>query len=243
MTTDRKINIGVIGLGFMGGTHISAYLKAGADGFGCSVAAVCDSSEERLRTEVKGTGNVATGAKPFDPRSVTTYSCVDDLLKDPSIDLVSICTPTLTHTDVALRAIAAGKHVLIEKPVALRVADVRRIADAARGSGRLCMPAMCMRFWPAWTWLKRAIADGRFGPVISASFTRLATIPRWSDAYTDPARTGGALIDLHIHFVAAEWVAQPRRAGGARKRPLVPRPPIMIEDELLVERRELRVHR
>jgi predicted dehydrogenase len=61
------------------------------------------------------------------------------------------------------------------------------------------MPAMCMRFWPAWVWLKARIDDGEFGRCTSATFTRLAAMPRWSGFFADGKRSGGAIVDLHIH--------------------------------------------
>jgi predicted dehydrogenase len=94
----------------------------------------------------------------------------------------------------------AGKHVLIEKPVALTADEVRRVAGVARSTGKTCMPAMCLRFWPAWRWVRDRIADRSFGACRSATFTRLAPTPTWSKNYfADGNQSGGALIDLHIH--------------------------------------------
>jgi predicted dehydrogenase len=202
----NTLNVGIIGLGFMGGTHISAYLKAAAAGFGCRVAAVCDADPARLKRQVGGGGggggaggNLATGAAAFDPSSVRTFTCIDDILADPGIDLIDVCTPTDTHVDIAVAALNHGKHVLVEKPVALTTEPIRRLKAAAEASGKLCMPAMCMRFWPAWAWLKAAIADGRFGALRALNFQRIGAMPTWSAFFMDPARSGGAGVDLHIH--------------------------------------------
>jgi predicted dehydrogenase len=112
---------------------------------------------------------------------------------------VSICTPTDSHIELAMTALAAGRHVLVEKPVALRSAEVARLAQAAAPAGRVCMPAMCMRFWPGWEWLKERIEAGEFGRVRSATFQRVGAPPDWSAFYGDYARSGGPLHDLHIH--------------------------------------------
>ncbi len=56
-----------------------------------------------------------------------------------------------------------------------------------------------MRFWPAWNWLKARIDDRQFGRCVSATFTRLAAMPRWSGFFADGGKSGGALVDLHIH--------------------------------------------
>ncbi len=201
--TRRPLGIGIIGLGFMGRTHLAAFAAANAIGLGNQLVAVADSDAERRTGRVVEGGNFDTGAKRdslFDPKLVRAYSDPRALIDDPEVDLVSICTPTSTHVELALAALAAKKHVLVEKPVAISSADVQRLADAASRSDRLCMPAMCMRFWPGWDWLREHIRRGTFGPVKSAVFSRLGTRPGWNPSfYSDPQRSGGALFDLHIH--------------------------------------------
>lgn len=204
---DNSIGVGVIGLGFMGQTHVRAYQNAAAEGFGCRLVAVCDADTDRRAGRVAATGNIAALAEPkqlFDPRVVHGYSTPGELLADPAVLLVSICTYTESHVELALAALAAGKHVLVEKPVSLRSAEVRRLAQAANRArddrGLLCMPAMCMRFWPGWDWLRERVVDGSLGRVRSATFTRMGSGPAWASGfYRDTARSGGALFDLHIH--------------------------------------------
>jgi predicted dehydrogenase len=89
--------------------------------------------------------------------------------------------------------------VLVEKPVALRSGEAERLAAAASRARTLCMPAMCMRFWPGWDWLRARVAERTFGAVRSAVFRRVGARPDWSAFYRDEARSGGALFDLHIH--------------------------------------------
>lgn len=201
---DRILNVGVIGLGFMGATHVAAYQSAAAAGYPCRLVAVCDPKAHRRAGRLGGAGgNLASGsdAAAFDPSVVRAYASAEQLIADSAVDLISICTHTDTHADLAEQAMRAGKHVLIEKPVAQTAPAVRRLAEIADECGVIAMPAMCMRFWPAWVWLKTAVSDARFGDVQSASFTRLGFRPTWSDAYADDSRTGGALLDLHIHDV------------------------------------------
>src|SRR5262249_6729149 len=92
------------------------------------------------------------------------------------------------------------KHVLCEKPLARSVKAAREIAeDAAKASG-FFMPAMCLRFWPEWAWLKQAIAGQTYGQVLSARFRRVAEPPGWGQKnFFHGAESGGALFDLHIH--------------------------------------------
>lgn len=198
---DRTLGVGVIGLGFMGRTHLRAWRDAARAGFANRIVAVADRDAERRAATAKSAGNLAQPdlgdlldagvARHADPKAV---------LADPAVDVVSICTHTDTHVDLALAALAADKHVLVEKPVAIAAADVARLRDAARRASTLCMPAMCMRFWPAWDWMRDRIADGSLGACTSAVFRRLGTRPAWGGGfYADTAKSGGALVDLHIH--------------------------------------------
>lgn len=213
------VGVGVIGLGFMGAVHARAYAEAGA-----RLVAVCDRSAARLRGEVGGDGNLggADVQRLFDPASVHATPDLTAFLATPGLDLVSVCTPTDTHAATATAALRAGKHVIVEKPVALEVEAVLTLDAQARRADRLCMPAMCMRFWPAWAWLASAIADGRFGALRALRLDRLGAPPAWGmDFYNDTSRSGGALFDLHVHdtdFVchALGTPRAVRSAGDAR---------------------------
>src|SRR5687768_11169533 len=202
MSETSLIRVGVIGLGFMGATHVAAYHAAARDGFDCQLTAVCDPKAHRRRGELGDVGgNIDTAGKTslaFDPTNVAAYERPEELLADPNVDLVSICTRTDSHADLCLRALRAGKHVLVEKPVSLKVEEIREIDRVANDSDRTCMPAMCVRYWPGWSWVKDRIDDGSLGRVLSATFDRLAPAPSWGTG-ADPAVTGGALIDFHIH--------------------------------------------
>jgi predicted dehydrogenase len=197
-----SLRVAVCGLGFMGRTHIAAYGAAAAAGFTNRLVAVADRNADRRAGRLGGGGNLPTGEDraAFDPAAVRGYAAPEDLAMDPEIDLVSICTPTPTHVALAERCLRAGKHVLIEKPVALDSGSVRRLRDLAATTGKLCMPAHCMRFWPGWSELAVALQSGQLGPVRSAIFRRLAARPNWSQGfYGDVTKTGGALFDLHVH--------------------------------------------
>ncbi|MCB9913950.1 MAG: Gfo/Idh/MocA family oxidoreductase [Planctomycetes bacterium] len=198
-----SIGIGIVGLGFMGRTHLAAYRAAGKRGHDNHLVAVCDADPERRAGRAGAAGNLEAGGdaeRMFDPAIVRAYPSPAELFADEDVELVSICTPTDTHVELALAALEAGKHVLVEKPVAVSASEVTRLASAARQAKTLCMPAHCMRFWPGWDWLEQKVRSGEFGAVRSAVFRRLAAPPAWSpEFYADAARTGGALVDLHIH--------------------------------------------
>lgn len=203
MTLRAPIGVGVVGLGVMGRTHVMSYRAADLAGWSNRLVAVCDHNDSRRRGMMDAPGNLGRrlpGKRLFDPKRVKGYERAEDLFDDPAVDLVSICTHTDSHVELALAALAAGKHVLVEKPVALRSSEAARLATAAVSARTLCMPAMCMRFWPGWDWLHARIAAGTFGAVKSAVFRRLGAHPAWSRAfYGDYKRSGGALFDLHVH--------------------------------------------
>jgi predicted dehydrogenase len=217
---ESVIGVGVIGLGFIGRIHVQAYQHAASAGLPCKLVAVCDADATRLTGDVFTAGNLGdiTQQRLFDPSSVRGFTAVDELLAQPGVNLVSICTHTDTHVELAIKALAAGKQVLVEKPVAGSSAEVQRLAEFAKRAGRLCMPAMCMRFWPGWDWLRDCVVDQRFGRVRSATFQRLGSIPPWGGGfYADLSRSGGAMLDLHIHdadFI--HWCFGPPKAVVTR---------------------------
>jgi predicted dehydrogenase len=192
------VNVGVIGLGFMGVTHIKAYQQIRE----ARIAAICDAV--RLPTDgnlSSVAGNIATAAPiKLDMSQVKAYWNFEDLLANPAIDLVDICTPTPSHPILAPAALKAGRHVICEKPLARTSALAREIVTAAASAKGFFMPAMCLRFWPEWAWLKQAIDQRTYGRVLAARFRRVSEPPGWSQStYLKGDESGGALLDLHIH--------------------------------------------
>lgn len=205
MSNARSIGVGVIGLGFMGRTHVGAYAAANAAGFANRLVAVCDRDPDRRAGRASAEGNLKTsgaGEQLFDPKQVFGYESAAELFADRDVELVSICTHTSTHIELATAALEAGKHVLLEKPVALDSASIERLIAVEKRSRGRCMPAMCIRFWPAWAWLKRALESGEHGAPRSFVLRRLGSRPVWAtNFYADDAQSGGALFDLHVHDV------------------------------------------
>jgi len=197
------INVGIIGTGFMTVAHLKAYAKVP----GARVAALCNPSGRHLDGDfTKVAGNVGDDqALKLDMTQVKAFREVQALLADPDIHAVDICTPTKTHVELAVAALAAGKHVLLEKPMARTTAECAQIvaaAEAAARRGVFLMPAMCIRFWPEYTWVKQAIGAGTYGRVLDARFRRVAQAPAWGhNHFLNGGESGGALLDLHIHDV------------------------------------------
>lgn len=134
------------------------------------------------------------------------HAGVDDLLADPRVDVVYVATPHHTHEELALRAIAAGKPVLIEKPLGINGVQARRIADRAREAGVFAMEALWSLCLPKFDVLRQLIDDGRLGEV----HTVLADIGEFFNSDHRILRrelAGGAMLDLGTYPVAlATWL-------------------------------------
>jgi predicted dehydrogenase len=188
-----RVNVAVVGLGFMGVTHLRAYL----DNPQARIVAVCGLNRlpengvlRGVAGNIKKTGDIRLGA------AVKVYREFDELLADRDVEIVDICTPTSLHPAQVIAALMAGKNVLCEKPLAQNSAGARKVLKSAVASNQFLMPAMCMRFWPGWSWLKKVVVEETYGKVRAASFRRFSEMPAWGRA---GAHTGGALFDLHIH--------------------------------------------
>ena len=144
----RKVNVAVVGLGFMGVTHIKAYQQLKA----AKVVAVCDSMRLPVNGVLAGVMGNISGSGDLDlGRAVRVYRALDEVLADPEVDLVDLCVPTPLHLEQSIAALKAGKHVLCEKPLAISSSRARKIVQAAQAAPGFFMPAMCMRFWPGWS--------------------------------------------------------------------------------------------
>jgi predicted dehydrogenase len=196
-SSERKVNVAVVGLGFMGVTHITAYQKLPA----ARLVAVCDSVRLPVNGVLAGvTGNVASSGDINLGRDIKVYRALGEVLADPEVELVDLCVPTPLHPEQCIAALKAGKHVLCEKPLALSSNEARHIVQAAQSARGFFMPAMCMRFWPGWSWLKQVVTEQKYGKVQAARFRRMSETPAWSKGtYAKGNTMGGALLDLHIH--------------------------------------------
>ena len=183
----------VAGLGFMGVTHLRVYQQMR----NVRVVAVCDAQRLPVNGVLRGiNGNITHSAGIKLGPQVKAYREFAEMLADPDVELVDICTPTSFHPAQAIAALKAGKHVLCEKPVAQNATGARTVGRAAAASKKFFMPAMCMRFWPGWAGLKKIVAEQIYGRVLAADFRRLSAKPTWAAA---GSHFGGALFDLHIH--------------------------------------------
>ena len=128
------------------------------------------------------------------------YGGYEQLVADPGVDAVYVAAPHSEHLALGLLAIAAGKHVLIEKPIGVSAAQARELKAAAAAAGVLVMEAMWSRYLPQTTVAAQLLADGALGEVlsVSADFGTVFPFDPKSRGY-DPALGGGALLDLGVY--------------------------------------------
>ncbi|MFF2851023.1 Gfo/Idh/MocA family protein [Streptomyces sp. NPDC058001] len=183
------LDVGLIGAGGIARAHLPGWLALGA------------------RVTVLSTdGHAQKLAETHADQGVTAARDLLELLDRCTV--VDLCTPTYTHRDLALAAIAAGKHLVCEKPLALTVAKSTEIADAAEAAGLLLFPAHVVRYFPAYETMARAVARGDIGAPAVLRFTRSGMYPVWAPWFSDPALSGGILVDQMIHdFDFARLVA------------------------------------
>ncbi len=131
------------------------------------------------------------------------YGSYDELLADPDLDAIYISLPNGMHIEWSTRALQAGKHVLCEKPLSRRAAEVEALFDLADRSGRLCMEAFMWRHNPQTKRLTELVADGAIGELrlMRAAFTFL--LGDMDDVRLDTELDGGALMDVGCYCVSA----------------------------------------
>src|SRR5438128_5604785 len=163
------MRLAVFGLGFMGSTHLKAWRNIPA----ASLFAVMDEDQQRLTGDLSSIqGNIGGPGEKLDFTHIRKYTSVKDAVADPEIEIVDICLPTDQHVSAAVAALRAGKHVLVEKPLALDATGADQVMAEARKSGRLLMTGQVVRFIPSYRIPADMLKSGKLGPVRSALFRR-----------------------------------------------------------------------
>src|SRR4051812_17834641 len=190
------VRIGIVGIGFMGMIHYLAARKL----HGARVEAICSRDEAKLAGDWQSIqGNFGPRGERMDLAGIKKYRELDEMLADPDIDIVDICNPTHLHPETAIKALRAGKHVLVEKAIALDTRDADAMLDAALQAKRLLMVAHVLPFFPEFAYAANAIRSGKYGKSLGGHFKRVISRPDWSAEIGDVSKTGGPAIDLHIH--------------------------------------------
>lgn len=211
------LKAGIVGFGGLGHGHADNLAKMRD----VTIAAVCDIRADQLKAK-KIAINVATGQRRFDISTCRTYSSIDAMLASEKLDFVVAALPTDLHAPLAIKALDAGCHVFSEKPMALTSAACDAIIRAARRNRRQFMTGQCLRFWPDYEFLRKAIKSGRHGRLTGLFMERIGGMPRWSSHnwMGDHRRSGGGILDLHLHD--ADWclyaLGKPRRIWAAGTR-------------------------
>ncbi|MCU1576058.1 MAG: oxidoreductase [Leifsonia sp.] len=132
-----------------------------------------------------------------------SYGSYEELVADPEVDVVYVASPHSEHTAHALLAIGAGKHVLVEKPMAATAAEAQEIVDAARAAGVFAMEAMWTRYLPQTDIARQLLEAGALGEVrvVTADFGGAAEFDPTSRMF-DPRLAGGALLDIGVYPVS-----------------------------------------
>lgn len=191
--SSRKLKVGIIGVGGISGVHNSGYVKSGL----AEVHAICDIKPDVL-------------AKRSDDYKVPMERCfIDyrDLLAMDELDAVSICTPNLLHCEMTVNALAAGKHVLCEKPMAMSGAEAQKMNDAAAKHRRKLQIGLMSRFRSDANYVKSLLDDGVLGDIYYARChaIRRRGVPSWGVFGQLDKQGGGGLIDIGVHMIDLTW--------------------------------------
>ena len=173
----KQTNVGVIGVGSMGYNHVRIYSELE----NANLVAISDM--------VRGTLDKVS--KEFNTVGYVDY---DNILQIDDIEVVNICVPTVFHHDVVMRAIEAGKKVLVEKPIASKLNEAEEMIKAAEDAGVTLATGHVERFNPAVRVVKKLIDEGAIGEVVTANSKRLGPFP-------PRIRDVGVAIDLAIHDI------------------------------------------
>ena len=200
MKAQPTLRIGLLGAGFMGKMHALCYSQIA----GAKLIAVADSVRE-------------SAVKIANSYGCQIFDTAEQLIENSDVDIIDICLPTHLHCEYTLQALEAGKHVFCEKPIALKVEDGEKMVEASRRADRRFMVGHVIRFWPEYVQLKRFIESGELGALKVLQLSRWTAYPHWSDWLTDPEKSGGPIVDLHIHDAdALIWLLGKPRGFSVR---------------------------
>ena len=194
------MKVGIVGAGFMGTTHAAGWAETPAEIVGLTSETQQEAGALAERYNAK------------------VYSDLDAML--PDIDVLDICSPTHLHHEMALKAAAAGKHIVCEKPLARTTEQAQEIVSACRNSGVQLLVAHVVRFFPDYALAHSAVAEGQIGRPAVVRLHRGSYRPKKpaGNWFLDEEKSGGILMDLMIHdYDYARWVAGEVESVSARR--------------------------
>jgi predicted dehydrogenase len=195
------VTIAILGGGFMGASHATNYAALG----------------ERVRVKTVFSRTAGRAQRVAEMVGAEMSTDLEAAIGDPEVDAVDICLPTPVHRRATELSLDRGKHVFLEKPLALTVEDGEAILRAAEASGRTFMVGLVLRFWPEYVELHRRVASGELGRPFAVATQRLSPPADWATWYADWAQSGGPPVDLMVHdFDQANWLLGEPRSVYAR---------------------------
>jgi len=188
----RKVKFGVVGIGHIGSRHAQCIIN-NPD---AELSSVCDI---RLKEQWKTDNN-----------NVYYCSGFDELLSQ-DVDVINICTPNYLHAEMALKSLNAGKHVVIEKPIALSTTDAQQIITTANKCSKIVFGVMQNRFSPTIEWLKQIIDTSLLGEInmisVNCFWNRNKNYYLNSDWHGSKEKDGGPLFTQFSHFIdIINWI-------------------------------------
>jgi UDP-N-acetyl-2-amino-2-deoxyglucuronate dehydrogenase len=194
----HPLGTALVGLGKVAKTHADALAHLPGSAF----VAVCDTDPERRSSFARAYG-------------VKAYDQFDDLLRDPSVEVVDICTPHPLHAELTVRAARAGKNILVEKPMAVRLSDCDAMIGAASAAGVKLGVISQRRFYQPVQRMHQAIAEGRIGKPALGTLTVLGwrspeyyKLDPWRGTWSGEG--GGVLVTQATHHLDLfQWFMGP----------------------------------
>ena len=180
----------------MGSTHLLAYQAVP----GAEIAAVASGDELKRAGDLSAIqGNLDRPGEPMDFGSAARYATTEEMLGDSNVEAVDLCLPSHLHASLSQAALRAGKHVLVEKPMALSGQECDAMVATSHECDKVLMVAQVIRFWPDYVVARNLVRSGELGPVKAAVFRRKCAAPAWGKWMHDRAKSGGGVFDLLIH--------------------------------------------
>lgn len=184
----KKLKVGIIGCGgIANGKHMPSLAKLDT----IEMVAFCDIIPEKAEE----------AAKKFGAEDANVYEDYKKLLEDKTIDVIHVCTPNKSHSEIAVAALEAGKHVMCEKPMAKTADGARKMVEAAKRTGKKLSIGYQNRYRADSQYLKKLCEDGELGEIYfaKAHAIRRRAVPTWGVFLNEEEQGGGPLIDIGTH--------------------------------------------
>jgi predicted dehydrogenase len=182
------LKAGIIGCGgIANGKEMPAVKATGL----VEMVAFCDIVAEKAEKAVKDFGTE-------DAKAYTDYK---ELLKDKSLDIIYVCTPNRSHSEITVAALNAGKHVMCEKPMAINTAEAKKMVEAAKANNKILTIGYQNRYRADSAYLKEECKNGVLGDIYfaKARAIRRRAVPTWGVFLNEYEQGGGPLIDIGTH--------------------------------------------